>query len=238
MNTSRGRKKGSESVYKLEFSKLIKELLGLNVIPVTGIREDDKRPLEFIKSVARSVLRDYGTTGEKYFVANRPNDISDNVSEGKSLEDVLVEYSKNMTGEFKVDKFRERVGYPNLRISKDDNVVCYVDVKVTARGKRGSARDIYISPGPPTNMSVRRNNKDKIFLSFEVRKGYLYKKVDRTASHIILLFRAVKLGNNRWKLQSCSIYDISKLNMKVKVEFNASFRDLTHDLMLGEVVSS
>jgi len=219
--------------YKVTFQILLEQLLGFGVIKIDEIREDDKKFLDILRQTVESLLKKYGKSGDGVFVARRPNDVSNNTVKDNDLEDELVNYLNEQGGQFQAGKAKPTAGYPNIVVRKGGEVFCYIDVKVTSRSVTGSARDIYISPGPPTGMSVTVTD-GKIMLSFQIKKGNLYRKVEQQARHLILLFRVENVGEytvtgtraNKWKLLGCRVYDVSGLILKTKIEFNSSFKDL------------
>lgn len=241
IDQSRGMKKMSirlrvtnSKTYRVSLRDLVRNLIGVEVL---GFDKSDQEFLKLLQDSANTLLNEYGETGINEFVGKRPNDISDNTDEGLSLEEELVRYINNVSEEselhFKARRLTPRMGYPNICVVRNNDIYCYADVKVTSRVVRGSARDIYLSPGPITGMSTEIVGEE-LGLSFTVRKGNIYKKIRSSARHIILLFRAERIGekivrnirSGRWKIRNCEIFDISDLSMKIKIEFNASFRDL------------
>jgi len=225
----------SEKTYRINLRDLIEALVGLKVI---SVNHADNLFLEFLKiHVLKKLLEDYGNKGSKEFIAKRANDISDNTDKGPCLEEEFINYFNKVSQEqklqFNAERLMPRVGYPNIIVFKDNEPYCYIDIKVTSREARGSPRDIYISPGPIINMSSKIEDKG-LELSFYVRKGNIYQKIKSQARHMILLFRTERIGeelikgirSGKWKIKKCELFDISDLDMKVKIEFNASFKDL------------
>jgi hypothetical protein len=228
-----------EETYRINLKNLIETLIGLTVLP---INQTDNHFLEFLKIyVLKKLLEDYGDKGSKEFIANRANDISDNTDKGPCLEEEFIDYfnkaSQEQKLQFNTERLTPRVGYPNIIVFKNNEPYCYIDIKVTSREAKGSARDIYLSPGPIINMSSKIEDKG-LELSFNIRKGNIYRKIKSQAKHMILLFRAERIGEElikykekeirtgKWKIKKCELFDISDLDMKVKIEFNASFKDL------------
>jgi hypothetical protein len=219
--------------YSIKFGDLIHKLTGKNVLPV---KESDD-VIRIITSALRTLLNYYGPQGNLRFIANRPNDISANTMKGTpNLEEELVRFFNDEAKAAGVNAKAQRLplmGYPNISISVNDRELYYLDVKVTSREKRESARDIYVSPGPIIQFQIESAGEEQV-LSFRVRKGNLHRKVRNDAYHIIVLCTARRVGQQgtfgEWSLTQCKIYDASDLQMKIKIEFNASFQHLTREL--------
>lgn len=241
------KKIGTKSTYHVKFADLINTLLGYKVIPIDENSEEDKLLIESLRNSIKKVLRNYGRNGTREFIAKRPNDISDNTDKGPCLEEEIVKTFNSLLHDnpqnLEAKRASPRVGYPDIVIYKKGKDFCYVDMKVSSRRAKGSARDIYLSPGPITEMDTSFTKHDEIKLDFIARKGNLYQKVKADARHIIILVKVERVGetivngerSGRWKLKGAWIIDISDLRMKTKIEFNASFKDL--DLCKQWVVS-
>jgi hypothetical protein len=221
--------------YSINLGDLIEVLVGFKVIPISN---SDNVFLKFLGiDVLKKLLEDYSGKGLKEFIAKRANDVSDNTDEKPCLEEEFINYfneaSREQKIQFNAERLQPQKGYPNIIVFKDNIPYCYADIKVTSRMVKRSARDIYISPGPIINMDSKIKDKE-LELFFNVRKGNIYRKIRSHARHLILLFHGERVGekltngtrSGRWKLRRCELFDISNLDMRVKIEFNASFKDL------------
>jgi len=224
-------------IYRIKFRDLIYKLTGKNVLPV----EESDELIRVLASALRMLLNYYGPQGNLRFVASRPNDISANTKGTPNLEEELVRFFNDEAKGAGVNVIAQRLkpltGYPNISISVNNRELYYLDVKVTSREvtsreKRGSARDIYVSPGPIIRFQIESEGEEQV-LSFRIRKGNLYKKVRNDAHHITVLCIARRVGQRgnlgEWCLTQCMIYDIFDLWMKIKIEFNATFQDLIRE---------
>jgi hypothetical protein len=218
---------------RITFGELIYRLTGRRVLPV----QESDNIINILGSALARLLNEYGPQGNKRFVASRPNDISANTRGTPNLEEELVRLFNDEARRAGVDAIAQRLspltGYPNISISVNKKELYYVDVKVTSRTQAGSPRDIYVSPGPVTESQIESVGTEQV-LSFRTRRGNLHEKVRNDAYHIIVLCRARRVGQQdnlgQWSLEQCRIYDISNLQMGVKIEFNASFGDLRREL--------
>jgi hypothetical protein len=225
--------KGLGASIRIEFGELIYRLTGKRVLPV----QESDNIIEILRSALMRLLNEYGPQGNRRFVASRPNDISANTRGTPNLEEELVRLFNDEARRASADAIAQRLspltGYPNISISVNNRELYYVDVKVTSREQTGSPRDIYVSPGPVTRFQVESVGTEQVLI-FKTRRGNLHVKVKNDAHHIMILCRARRVGQQgnlgQWSLEQCRIYDISNLQMRIKIEFNASFGDLRREL--------
>jgi hypothetical protein len=179
---------------------------------------------------------------DNIFHARRPNDISDNTKD-ECLEDRIEKYFNEIKDSAKARITAKRLkekGYPNLVTFQDGAVVAYLEVKVksTTRRSESSARDFYISPG--TVIKGRSTiSSQEIVYKFDIYRGNTSRKIQADAPHLLILCKAEDLGSSErysgyrlWKLLEYSIFDLSKLNLKLKIEFNANYRDIERECSL------
>jgi len=174
----------------------------------------------------------YIVTNDNIFYARRPNDISDNTS-GECLEDRIQRAFNNSSQNLSAIRLREK-GYPNLKILHVQSVIAYLEVKVTSTTRRSesSARDFYISPGTVINASSKIL-PNQINYTFDIQPGNTSRKIQFDAPHILILCKAENLGPssrhrgfNRWRLLEYKLLDLANLELKLKIEFNANYRDI------------
>lgn len=97
-------------------------------------------------------------------------------------------------------------GYPDIEISEENGRLTYMEVKTSSSVEPSDLRYFYYSSG---------------------------EKIKGNARHLLLNIAISKVPNsgNIWKVEKCSISDLSKLSVKLKAEFNATQRDLADKSM-------
>lgn len=213
---------------RFKISDVIKDISGYSLIPLDYKNNFHQKTISALKSALESIVK-----RNNEFHAKRANDISEN-TEGECLEKRIERIFNSISQSMKVKRLQVR-GYPNLEI-RDSNqkLIVYLEVKVTsvARTSRSSPRDFYISPG-----SVLKGqgavSPAKIVYTFDVSPGNTSRKIQAEIPHLLLLFKAENIGNspkypgyNLWKIRDFRIFDLSALNLKLKIEFNATYQDI------------
>lgn len=212
---------------RFRISDVIRDISGHFVIPI-----DLENPLhsQIVKILHNSLS--HIISNDNIFYARRPNDISDNTI-GECLEERIQRVFNNRSQNLRAERLREK-GYPNLKILQDQSIIVYLEVKVTSttRKSESSARDFYISPGTVINASSRILS-NQIKYTFDIQPGNTSRKIQFDAPHVLILCKAENLGPsnqqrgyNRWRLLDYKLFDLSNLTLKLKIEFNANYRDI------------
>ena len=110
----------------------------------------------------------------------------------KSIENELVEEIRK-TG--LSTKILSAQGYPDIELKDRHNRVTYLEVKISSKKKQTGFRTFYYSNG---------------------------KKIASDARHLLLGLLVIKESDNYWKIEEWTLTDLSKLNVHLKAEFNAS----------------
>jgi hypothetical protein len=115
---------------------------------------------------------------------------------GRNIEGALVH---EITRSLNANKLVTS-GYPDIEILEAQNRVTYLEVKTSSVGERKSTyRYFYYTSG---------------------------KKIQTHARHLLLVIFVMKEGPELWRIENCTLSDLSKLNLSLKSEFNASRDDL------------
>ena len=118
---------------------------------------------------------------------------------GRNIEGALVH---EITRSLNANKLGTS-GYPDIEILEAQNRVTYLEVKTSSVGKKKSTyRYFYYTSG---------------------------KKIKTHARHLLLVILVMKEGPEIWKIENCTLSDLSKLNLSLKSEFNASRDDLVDE---------
>lgn len=212
---------------RFRISDVIKDISGYDVIPINLNNSLHHQMINILHRTLSHIV-----TSDNIFYARRPNDISDNTS-GECLEDRIQRVFNTSSQNLNAVRLREK-GYPNLKILHNQSVIAYLEVKVTSttRRSKGSARDFYISPGTVINASSQILT-NQISYTFDIQPGNTSRKIQSDAPHILILCKAENLGPssqhrgfNRWKLLDYKLFDLANLELKLKIEFNANYRDI------------
>jgi hypothetical protein len=91
-----------------------------------------------------------------------------------------------------------KTGYPDIEISQSNNIT-YLEMKTSSVIEKSSFRYFYYTSG---------------------------EKIRASARHILLSIATTQESPRYWKIDSWVLSDLSKLNVSLKSEFNASKRDL------------
>jgi hypothetical protein len=110
----------------------------------------------------------------------------------KSIENELVEEIRK-TG--LSTRILSAQGYPDIELNDKHNRVTYLEVKISSKKKKTGFRAFYYSTG---------------------------KKIANDARHLLLGLRVIKDSDNYWTIEEWTLTDLSKLDVHLKAEFNAS----------------
>jgi len=212
---------------RFRISDVIRDISGHRVIPIDLHNPLHRQMINILHKTLSHIV-----TSDNIFYARRPNDISDNTS-GECLEDRIQRVFDNSSKNSNARRLREK-GYPNLKILDGESVIAYLEVKVTSTTRRSesSARDFYISPGTVINANSQIL-PNQINYTFDIQPGNTSRKIQFDAPHILILCKAENLGPssqhrgfNRWKFLEYKLFDLANLELKLKIEFNANYRDI------------
>ncbi len=212
---------------RFRISDVIRNISGHVVIPINLENPLHSQIVEILHRSLSHII-----SNDNIFYARRPNDISDNTI-GECLEDRIQRVFNSRSQNLSAIRLREK-GYPNLKIVQNQSTIAYLEVKVTSTTRRSesSARDFYISPGTVINASSRISS-NRINYTFDIQPGNTSRKIQFDAPHILILCKAENLGSsnrhrgyNCWKLLDYKLFDLSNLELKLKIEFNANYRDI------------
>jgi len=212
---------------RFRISDVIRDISGYRVIPIDLNKSLHSQMINILHRTLLHIVKK-----DNVFYARRPNDISDNTS-GECLEDRIQRVFNNNSPNLSATRLRKK-GYPNLKILQGQSVIAYLEVKVTSTTRRSesSARDFYISPGTVIN-ACSHILANQISYTFDIQPGNTSRKIQFDAPHILILCKAENLGPssqhrgfNRWRLLEYKVFDLANLELKLKIEFNANYRDI------------
>jgi hypothetical protein len=181
------------------FSEIVESATGRKVIPVDPARHG--AILHHIGRALDETLRAFDDPAHPIHQSGRVNEAS------RHLEDVLRDRLSAIPGwtcaiPATAEGREQRAGYPDLRIETDTGIVIYLDPKLYAAKNRDSAlRTFYYEPKALTG------------------------KIQANAIHLLAGIAHDESGT-RLRLTGWELVDLSRVNVRVKIEFQASNRDL------------
>jgi hypothetical protein len=183
------------------WSRLIRISTGHAVIPFDP---SDKMHRELVGSLARAaaeLVESANSTRMAGWGVARVNEL------GNALEEQFSRIFNDLGGLFQCRGFSQSTGYPDRRITLEDRIVAYVDLKTFDSGSETST-----------------------FRSFYHQPRKARGKISTAALHLLVAFPhgPAEGGSGRysWKLEGSHIVDLAELRVKLKGEFQASNRDL------------
>jgi hypothetical protein len=114
----------------------------------------------------------------------------------KSIENELVEEIRK-TG--LGTRILSAQGYPDIELKDKHNRITYLEVKISGKKEKTGFRAFYYSSA---------------------------KKITSDARHLLLGLGLTKESGNYWKIEEWTLTDLSKLDVHLKAEFNASNIDI------------
>jgi hypothetical protein len=185
------------------FAEIVKAATGRQVIAVNPTNSIDRELLAKIGQALDEVLAKLNAT-------NSPAQSKRRINEVSALFEMALKASLNSIEGFECDfpklasGAQQRSGYPDLRlVDKKSGRIVYLDPKLFERGSRGSSfRTFYYEPKRETN------------------------KILDDAHHLIVGFEHDGKQNGAWHFLSWELVDLSRLRVRLKVEFQGSNRDL------------
>jgi hypothetical protein len=114
----------------------------------------------------------------------------------RAIENELVEEIRK-TG--LKPKMLPTMGYPDIELIDQHGRLTYLEVKISSSVKRSSLRSFYYTTG---------------------------KKIKTDARHLLLGLLITEEKDKYWKIEEWTLTDLSKLNVQLKAEFNASNIDI------------
>ena len=190
----------------IPFREVIFDTTGKKVLPFDANSAADQRVLKAISAACNETMKRMNAPDSAIQNVDRINEVSSH------FEDTLRELLNATPGlrcdfPLTADGKVQRSGYPDLRIlDLESNRVFYLDPKLYATGSRDSSfRTFYFEPKKSTN------------------------KVRDDAVHFIAGFEHQPRDRNAaWKFTRWDLVDLSRFQVKLKAEFQASNRDMYH----------
>jgi hypothetical protein len=188
---------------QVPFSDVVSAATGRKVLAVNPTNAIDKELLGKIGAAMDRVLQKLNVTNGPAQQKRRINEVSALFeaaikAELNAIEGLECDFPKTAAGA------RQRSGYPDLRLAdKKSGRVFYIDPKLFERGSRASSlRTFYYEPKRETN------------------------KILEDAHHLLVGFEHDGKANGAWTFLSWELVDLSRSQVKLKAEFQASNRDL------------
>lgn len=123
--------------------------------------------------------------------------------EGARINEVSKSIENELVEEIRKTGLNTRIlsaqGYPDIELKDTHNRVTYLEIKISGVKEKTGFRTFYYSSG---------------------------KKITSDARHLLLGLGVVKESGNYWKIEEWTLTDLSKLDVHLKAEFNASNIDL------------
>jgi hypothetical protein len=190
----------------IPFSEVIFAATGKKVLPLDANNAADQRVVKAISAACNETMKRMNAADSAIQNVDRINEVSSH------FEDTLRELLNATPGlrcdfPLTADGKVQRSGYPDLRIlDLESNRIFYLDPKLYATGSRDSSfRTFYFEPKKSTN------------------------KVRDDAVHFIAGFEHQPRDKNAaWKFTRWDLVDLSRFQVKLKAEFQASNRDMYH----------
>lgn len=117
---------------------------------------------------------------------------------GRRIEKEFVEALKTMPLKIKL---LSAPGYPNIELRDQYGRVIYLESKAISKGWESSLRAFYYT------------------------KGH---KIKSDARHLLIAWIVEEESPKYWRITGANLFDIYNLKLKLKAEFNASYKDLSH----------
>jgi hypothetical protein len=194
-----------QQLHGIPFSEVIFDTTGKKVLPFDANNSVDQRVVKAISAVCDETMRRLNAASNTIQKIDRINEVSSHFE--KSLRELLnatpgLRCDFPLTAEGKV----QRSGYPDLRVvDLASKRVFYLDPKLYAAGNHNSSlRTFYFEPKKATN------------------------KVHDDAVHFIVGFEHEPRGKSSspWEFTRWDLVDLSRFQVKLKAEFQASNRDM------------
>jgi hypothetical protein len=119
--------------------------------------------------------------------------------EGDRINEVSKAIENELVEEIRKTGFSTKIlsaqGYPDIELVDKHNRPSYLEIKITSKTKKTGFRAFYYSTE---------------------------KKIASDARHLLLGLGIAKAGEKLWKVEEWTLTDLSKLDVHLKAEFNAS----------------
>lgn len=193
-----------EAMADVSFAEVVKGATGRRIVPLDPVK--DGALLARIGGALDRALAALADADHAAHEERRINEVS------RHVEDALREELDRVEG-FSCDYPRtadgrtQRSGYPDLRLEAGpERRVIYLDPKLFAADSRNSSlRTFYFTPQTETG------------------------KVNEDAHHLLVGIAHHGKEGGRWRFGDWELVDLSKLRVRLKLEFQAGNRDLYRD---------
>jgi hypothetical protein len=187
----------------IPFSEVLASTTGKKILPVDPA--SDQAWLEKLGTILDRTLAKLNDPTHPMHSAGRINEAS------RFIEDELLAECNKVEGwSCGIPKTtagnEQRSGYPDLRLALPDGSVVYLDPKLfAAKSRTSSLRTFYYEPKTTTS------------------------KVQDDARHLLVGVHHNEGQGGQLRLEGWDLVDISKINVQLKAEFQASNRDMYRD---------
>ncbi len=200
--------KNREELEEVPFSEVLEATTGQAIVAVD--RRKDAKVLKTLGGAIAEAVERLNEPDHAIHEVGRVNEAS------RYVEDELRETVGAIPGwtcgvPTTVDGKEQRSGYPDLRIVTSGGKVLFLDPKLYAPGSRDSSlRTFYYEPRGGTS------------------------KVHEDAVHLLAGFRHNGESGRKFRIDAWELVDLSKLQVQLKAEFQASNRDVyTEETVVG-----
>jgi hypothetical protein len=121
---------------------------------------------------------------------------------GKKVEEVFSEELKKTTIH---PQLLSKTGYPDMKLIENPNRITFLESKAVSKGWDSSFRSFYYTNG---------------------------NKIDSDGRHLLIAWNIIEETPKYWKILGFKICDLSKLEVKLKMEFNAGNDAIYSDKMI------
>lgn len=111
---------------------------------------------------------------------------------GKQIEEVFMEELRKTK---LIPELLSKSGYPDMKMVDNNGKITYLESKAVSKGWNSSFRSFYFSNG---------------------------KKISADGRHLLIAWKIVEEKDKYWKVTGWKICDLYRLQVKTKLEFNAS----------------
>jgi hypothetical protein len=163
-------------------------------------------PLDFQNEQDKTLIRQIKKSANhfiSYYNRTQQRFRGDRINDiGKRIEEVFVEELKKTTIE---PRLLSKSGYPDMKLIEKSNRITYLESKAVSKGWDSSLRSFYYTNGT---------------------------KIDSDGRHLLIAWNIIEESAKYWKILDFKICDLSKLELNLKLEFNAGNNALYSEQMI------
>lgn len=197
-----------QAFQNLDFAKIVQASSGKHIIPIDPALLADNELLNMLDEVMHTTLARFNQDNSPTSSEKRINEVSKHFEDAlragiNASEGFLCTRPLTLAGKI------QRSGYPDLCIvHQETGMITYLDPKlVSSKSLASSLRTFYFTP---------KSNTGKI----------------REDAHHLLIGIEHNAATSNWKFTNWHLVDLSQLKIRLKIEFQASNKDLYQNKLL------